>query len=306
MSKISNSNVLVGGSVSASQINNKFSDVATATATIDANNVSYEGIDSTQLKQSYLIVRRGYADNEVTNATSGIAYSMLKNGSVGSGAQAVSHVGSTSGSTGLLLDFSSDPLRLKAGDLLRVWHACHLFKHEWGDYIATGRGAYSSGTVKHVMTTFPMWATSSVFSKSGTATTGFEPFPGWSNQWTRSTMSGGDPIEVQQPGMSGSSYNSRSYGLALYPLHGVKISSSEMRTRYTGGSALNYVHQGSDLLVYGIRVFTVGPLRYERYSSSGADYLSLTEATTAHAANFNNAYFSTGHVGFMQMRGGSF
>ena len=304
MSNISNNNVVVGSTANASEANSKFSDTATATSSIDENNVSYEGIDSAQLKNNYLVVRRGYVDNGVTDATAGIAYSALKNGSAGSGIKPVGHVDTTANSTGLLFDFGTVPLTLKDGDILRLWHSCHLYKHEYGDYIATGGGAYTSGTVKDVMTTFPMWAITPTFSKTGSSSTGFEPFPGWSTQWTRSTSSGGNPIQVQQPGMSGSSYNSRSYGLAVYPLHGVKISSSEMRTRYTGGSTLNYLHKGSDLTVYAMRIFTVGPVIYQRYSSGGVDFLSMTETSTATGANFANVYFSIGHFGFMQMRGG--
>ena len=302
MSKISNSNVLTGNPASSSATNTKFSDVTTATGDIDEQNVAYQGIDSGQLKDNYIVVKRGFVSNDSSGSTT--PYSALKDGSFGSGVQAVSHVGSTANSTGLLLDFSSDPMVLKDGDLLRVWHSLSLFKHEWGDYISVAGGAYASGGAHYVTTTFPMWATSSTFTASGTGT-GFEPFPGWSTQWTRSTMSGGDPIQVQQPGMSGSSYNSRSYGLALYNLHGVRMSSSELRVRHSGGSTLNYLHQGSDLTIYAIRVFTVGPVYYQRYSSSGADFLSMTEATTAHAANFNNFYFGHGQIGFMQMRGGS-
>ena len=302
MSMISNTNVLTGTTVSSSSVNNKFSDVAAATGDIDASNVRYEGIDSAQLKNNYLVVRSGYVHNEVPSSATDTPYSALKDGSLNSGVQAVSHVGSTANSTGLLLDFSSVPLTLQDGDLLRVWHSCHLYKHEYGEYITTGGGAYNN--VDYVFTTFPMLSTVSTFSKSGTSSSGFEPFPGWSDQWNRSTMSGGDPIQIQQPGMSGSAYNSRSYGLALYPLHGTKISSSEMRTRYTGGSTLNYLHKGSSLTVYAIRIFTVGPVFYERYSSAGVDFLSFTEASTAHGAAFSNAHFSYGHVGFMQMRGG--
>ena len=305
MSKVSNSNVIVGSPVSASSINSKFSDVVTATSSIDENNLSYGAVDSVQLKDNYIVVKRGFVDNDSAGSTT--PYSALKDGSHGSGVQAVSHVGSTANSTGLLLDFSSSPMVLKDGDLLRVWHSLSLYKHEWGDYInpsAGAGGAYTSGSVHYVTTTFPMWATSSTFTASGTGT-GFEPFPGWSTQWTRSTMSGGDPIQVQQPGMSGSSYNSRSYGLALYNLHGVRMSGSELRVRHSGGSTLNYVHQGSDLTIYAIRVFTVGPVHYQRYSSSGVDFLSMTEAATAIGANFRNFYFGRGQIGFMQMRGGS-
>ena len=302
MSKISNSNVLTGNPASSSATNTKFSDVTTATGDIDEQNVAYQGVDSGQLKDNYIVVKRGFVSNDTEGSTT--PYSALKDGSYGSGVQAVGHVGSTANSTGLLLDFSSEPMVLKDGDLLRVWHSLSLFKHEWGDYISVAGGAYASGGAHYVTTTFPMWSTNSSFSKTGPTAVGFEPFPGWSTQWTRTTMSGGDPIEVQQPGMSGSSYNSRSYGLALYNLHGVRMSSSELRVRHTGGSTLNYVHQGTDLTVYAIRVFTVGPVHYQRYSSSGADFLSMTEATTAHAAYFNNFYFGRGQIGFMQMRGG--
>ena len=310
MSKISNSNVLTGDTASSSATNTKFSDVATATSSIDANNVRYEGVDNIQLKDNYLVVRRGYVDNEVTDATAGVAYSALNNGAVDSGLQAVGHVGSTKYSTGMLLDFSSDPLVLKDGDLLRIWHSCHLFNHEYGQMLSIGTGAYTGGLDKHVFTTFPMWSIGPTFSKTASASapsgTGFEPFPGWNTEWT-STMSGSpsSPIQIQQPGMSGSSYNSLTYGLALYPLHGVSISSSEMRVRYTGGSTLNYLHQGSNLTVYGIRIFTLGPVYYDRYTSGSTTYLAFKEASTAIASAFNNVYFSMGHIGFMQMRGGS-
>jgi len=53
-----------------------------------------------------------------------------------------------------------------------------------------------------------------------------------------------------------------------------------------------------------MRIFTVGPVIYQRYSSGGVDFLSMTETSTATGANFANVYFSIGHFGFMQMRGG--
>ena len=178
MSKISNSNVLTGDAASASATNTKFSDVATATSSIDANNVRYEGVDNIQLKDNYLVVRRGYVDNEVTNATAGVAYTTVKDGGFASGVQAINHVGSTAASTGLLLDFRSNPLTLKDGDLLRIWHSCHLYKHEYGDFIKVGGGGYSGGIKPYVFTTFPMWSTAPTFSKPGTTIVGFEPFPG--------------------------------------------------------------------------------------------------------------------------------
>ena len=55
MSKISNSNVLIGDRADSAATNAKFSDVATATSSIDADNVRYEGIDNTQLKNNYLV-----------------------------------------------------------------------------------------------------------------------------------------------------------------------------------------------------------------------------------------------------------
>ena len=304
MSKVSNSNVSIGSTASSSETNAKFSDVAAATGTIDAGNVRYEGIDSTQLKDNYLIVRRGYVDNEVTDATAGVAYSMLRDGSFGSGAQAVNHVGSTADSTGLLLDFSSNPLTLKDGDLLRIWHSCHLYKHEYGNYIYTPGGGYVGGGTAYLCATYPVWSLTPSFAASGTTPTGFESFPGLSTNWVNTTLGSGHPTMIQQPEYGGS-YNKRGYGLALYPLHGVKIGTSDMRVRYTGGSTLNYQHSGSDLKVYALRIFFLGPVYYQRYNDAGSDFLSFTTSNVATGALFNNAYISHGHVGFMQMRGGS-
>jgi len=302
MSKISNSNVLIGSTASAASANAKFSDVVTATNDIDAANVAYQGIDTKQLKDNYLIERRGYVDNGVTNATAGVAYNMVKDGSFNSGAQAVNHVGSTAASTGLLLDFSSNPLTLKDGDMLRVWHSCHLYKHEYGNFISGAGGSYA-GNVFYACATYPVWALTPAFAASGTTPTGFESFPGLSTSWVNTTLGSSQPIMIQQPDYSGS-YNKRGYGIALYPLHGTKIGTSEMRTRYTGGSTLNYLHSGSDLTVYAMRVFFLGPLQYHRYNYGGADFLSFTASNTSVGANFNNAYISHGHIGFMQMRGG--
>ena len=308
MSKLSNSNVLINSVASASVVNDKFSDVNTATSDIDANNVAYQGVDTGQLKDNYLIVRRGYVDNEVTSASAGMPYNAVVDGSFMSGSQPIDHVGSTAGSTGLLLDFSSNPLVLKDGDLLRIWHSCHLYKHEYGNLILTANGGYTSpaGSVGHLVAcTYPMWSLRSDWN-TVPAATGFEPFPGWEEKWRQSTWgsAAGEQVQIQQPTYSGT-YNSRCYGLAVYPLHGSKISSSEMRCRYTGGSTLNYQHSGSDLTVYAMRVFFLGPMRYVRYSSSGVDFLAYMSINSSIAANFNQIYFSHGHVGFMQMRGGS-
>lgn len=306
MSTITNANVLVGETASSSGTDTKFSDVATATSSIDERNVRYEGLDSVNMTSNFVVVRRGYIDNEVTNATAGIAYSALKAGGANSGVQAVDHVDTTASSTGLLLDFSSFPLTLKDGDLLRIWHSCHLYKHENGNMIS----GYSSGPPASyivspvVMTTFPGIARGPVFGKTGGSLTGWEVFPGWDTAWMNSTDSGSQIKLVNGPA---SSTNSRSYGLAQYPHHGTKISSSEMRVRYTGGSTLNYLHQGSDTLVYGIRVFMYGPVIYNPITpaSSGAASYSFASSTTGAAASVANYYISHGHIGFMQMRGGS-
>jgi len=306
MSTITNANVLVGETTSSSGTDTKFSDVATATSSIDERNVRYEGLDSVNMTSNFVVVRRGYIDNEVTNATAGIAYSALKAGGANSGVQAVDHVDTTASSTGLLLDFSSFPLTLKDGDLLRIWHSCHLYKHENGNMISS----YSSGPPASyiasplAMVTFPGIARGPVFGKTGGSLTGWEVFPGWDTAWMNSTDSGSQIKLVNGPA---SSTNSRSYGLAQYPLHGTKISSSEMRVRYTGGSTLNYLHQGSDTLVYGIRVFMYGSVIYNSIApaTSGAASYSFISGNTAAAANFVNYYISHGHIGFMQMRGGS-
>lgn len=306
MSTITNSNVLVGDVVSSSVIDSKFSDVATATSSIDEKNVRYEGLDSVNMTSNFIVVRRGYIDNEVTDATAGVAYSALKAGGANSGVQAVDHVGSTASSTGLLLDFSSMPLSVQEGDLLRIWHSCHLYKHENGNMISS----YSSGPPASyivspaAMVTFPGIARSSTFGKTGGSLTGWEAFPGWDTAWMNSTDSGSQLKMVNGPT---SSSGSRSYGLAQYPLHGTKISSSEMRVRYTGGSTLNYIHKGSPMLVYGLRVFMYGSVIYNSIApaSSGAASYSFISASSASAANFANYYISHGHIGFMQMRGGS-
>lgn len=308
MSKISNSNVLVGSGADAAPTNTKFSDVATATGDIDANNVAYQGIDSGQLKDNYLVVRRGYVDNGVTDATAAIAYPALKAGGANSGVQSVDHVGSTTSSTGLLIDLSSNPLVLKDGDILRIWHSCHLYKHEHGNMI-TG---YSSGppaayvVSQSSMVTFPgiAWGTGGAsFGKTGGSLHGWEAFPGWDQNWMNSTDSGQEVKFISGP--SDTTY--RSYGLAKYPLHGAKISSTEMRTRYTGGSALNYVHSGSEVYVWGLRVFMYGPVAYNPLTPASLGYssFSMVSSTTAFGALVDNFHISMGHIGFMQMRGGT-
>ena len=308
MSKISNSNVLTGGTATAAEANAKFSDVATATSDIDGDNVAYQGIDANQLKDNYLVVKCGYVDNGVTNATAGMPYNAFVDGTSMTGSQPIDHYGTTANSTGMLLDFSSDPLVLKDGDLLRVWHGCHLYKHEYGNLILVGNGAYVSpaGRVGNaVACTYPMWALRSDWAVIPAAN-GFEPFPGWEEKWRQSTWgsASGEQVQIQQPTYSGS-YNSRCYGLALHQLHGTRISSSEMRVRHTGGSTLNYIHQGSDLRVYAMRVFFLGPMMYIRYTATGVDFLAFRSIGKSTAANFNQIYFSHGHVGFMQMRGGN-
>ena len=296
MSKVSNTNVIVGDTVSTSEVDAKFSDVNTATSSINAENVSYQGVDYVNLKSNYLVVKSGYVDNEVTSATAAMSYSVVKDGSAGSGAQPLDHLGSTANSTGLLLDFRADPLVLKDGDLLRVWHACHLYKHEWGNFLYIPTGAY--GIENLCAATYPMLSFDSNLS-----TPNFLPFPGISGGWMDSTDSGAEKIEIQQPDYSGSA-NHRSYGVALYPLHGTKIGTTEMRVRYTGGSTLNYQHQGSDITIYGIRVFLYAALHYKMQSSGSDGYLAFESSSSTHGTNLNNLYFSHGHIGFMQMRGG--
>ena len=296
MSKVSNTNVIVGDTVSTSEVDAKFSDVNTATSSINAENVSYQGVDHMNLKSNYLVVKSGYVDNGVTDATAAMPYSVVKNGSAGSGAQPLSHLGSTASSTGLLLDFRADPLVLKDGDLLRVWHACHLYKHEWGNFLYIKTGAY--GIENLCAATYPMLSYDSNLS-----TPNFLPFPGISGGWMDNTDSGAEKIEIQQPDYSGSD-NYRSYGVALYPLHGTKIGTTEMRVRYTGGSTLNYQHQGSDITIYGIRVFLYAALHYKMQSSGSDGYLAFESSSSTYGTNFNNLYFSHGHIGFMQMRGG--
>ena len=54
-----------------------------------------------------------------------------------------------------------------------------------------------------------------------------------------------------------------------------------------------------------MRVFFLGPMMYIRYTATGVDFLAFRSIGKSTAANFNQIYFSHGHVGFMQMRGGN-
>ena len=107
MATISNTNVGPAGQViSSTTVNAKFTDVATATATLDVNNVRSEGVDRRTLAASRT---EPLAHMSYTNVTGTQAYTS----NTGEAPFSITH----GGGSGLLL---TPNFTLKAGDLLRI------------------------------------------------------------------------------------------------------------------------------------------------------------------------------------------
>jgi len=142
MGTINNTNVGPAGEIiSKSAVNTKFSDVATATGTLDANNVRSEGVDRRTLgaARTEPIVKFDYVDN-------GSGAAPVYSGQTGQGKFEI---------VNLLLNWTSAPVEMKIGDLLRINFTIRLETHNDPNYLANFVAADSSDSVGIIF--YPVW-----------------------------------------------------------------------------------------------------------------------------------------------------
>ena len=109
MSRISNNDFIPGTTVSSTAVASKFTDIQTATGSLDETNLSNGSVDTTHLSNTSLFV-----------ASSGVAWE-----SSGFAASYGNHVNNTALQpidTIITLDFNSNPTTVAIGDLLRVYY----------------------------------------------------------------------------------------------------------------------------------------------------------------------------------------
>ena len=267
MGTISNSNVGPAGQViSTTTVNAKFTDVATATGTIDANNVRSEGVDRRTLAASRTepIVKFDYDDNGTgpavtyTGQTGRVPFEVLI----------------------LILDWTAAPVVMKAGDLLRINFTVRLDTHNDPNYLANFVTADSSDSVGVIF--YPVWDIGS----------GWAVLP---NQATiNSTYVGGTPyIPIN-------STDKRTDSVAWCSMEG--IHGTPIQTDRTIHGSCYILHSGGDETIEKIRINGRGPVAF--HQRGGAASIEMNDWTIDPYAvpfGFNAAQPMTFTVGYGQL-----
>ena len=146
MATISNTNVGPAGQViTTAAVDAKFTDIATATGTLDVNNVRSEGVDRRTLDPSRT-EPVGYVDY-VSNSGSAFPYT----GQTGRVPFEVNHAND------LLLDWTGSPVALSDGDLLRINFKVYFHSHTKNTYKAFASGATATASDSVGIIFYPVW-----------------------------------------------------------------------------------------------------------------------------------------------------
>lgn len=226
MSKIKNNNFVEGTVISSTDVNDKFTDVATATSAINEENVRNEGID-----------RKNISDNGITkewfihqnNATTGTTYA----GQTGASAFAINH------NNDLEISFGASGITLSDGDMLRLQYAVRLESN-----------TFTPGPIsqRHFILVFPAWDITS------NALANYEVFPDHVDMLQVAGAATNYPIEDAGGG-------TENYTDGYCPSQCWTLGSAgTFYTKRTLHGSLSYIHSGNDQVVYGIRLYGRGPL----------------------------------------------
>ena len=116
-----------GGTVTHTEMNNKFTDAATESANINADNVRNEGIDRINITGTPVLKGLAYSYNNYRNASAGgFAYTFFTDDTRGAGEKSLhqlTHTGTGGESVLYLTDdgtSSGNPVTYSSGDLIRI------------------------------------------------------------------------------------------------------------------------------------------------------------------------------------------
>jgi len=243
MSKIINDNFIAGETVSLADTNAKFSDIETATATINEQNVRSEGVDRRTLKaHAYStgrmepLVYMDYFSNGV--GTSAGAY----NGQDGQAAFPLLNGSPTE------MDWTAlagGGVTLTAGDIIRIHFGVFLTKHDDVGYDPAGASTTSSANLSDAIGVvfFPMWDIGA----------------GWATVTNQVNLN--NTVTAPHSFTIDGSTN-RTDGVAWVSLEGWSDVNFMYPARMVHGM-LCYQHTGADITIEKLRIHGRGPVVYQ-------------------------------------------
>lgn len=239
MSTISTTNFEAGETTNRTDANNKFSAVATATGSINEENVRSEGID----RRTLATVASGRTEPIVF-----IDYDDRNNSA------ATTHAAQTGASSVVLsnvaLDMTSSPVTVKAGDLIRIHYTAMLTSINDGAYATFGAagndgGSRASNPADAIgVVFFPTWQLS-----SGGAFSALTNEANWLSSLTAPA------------GITINNTTAKSDSIAFCSMEGV-LDTNCFPNRQVHG-CWNYKHTGADITLYQIQLNMRGPMVYQ-------------------------------------------
>lgn len=225
MSRITNASFTPGTVISSTDVNAKFTDVATASASIDEDNVRNEGIDRINIDDTGMVK---YWYTTTNAATSGTLYSEDE-----LDAFAISHDGD------MELDFGAAGITLADGEMLRLKYTLNVEK-----VLKTG----SAVTQYDLFCAFPTW------DITDNTLANYEALPDHLDLLPTIAAATNFPIEDA----GGGTLNLTS-GYTVWPLIGAADVPGYAihRTALGNWSYLN--DTGGNIIIYGIRLYGRGP-----------------------------------------------
>lgn len=308
MSTISTTNFEAGETTNRTDANNKFSAVATATGSINEDNVRSEGIDQRQLAPHVYpggrlepIVYADYTTNCASSITSNTYTDSGSTPTDGTGAFYISH------GDGLHLNWtalSGGGVVVKAGDLIRIHFDIFLEKINDPGYASNGpAGPKAGGRLNNRpdpigILFFPLWKINGAAS--------FTNLTNEADLDNTITAPAGIPFN--------NTANTKVDSVAFCSMEGY-LDTDCFPVRTVHGS-WNYVHTGADITINEIKLYARGPVVYQFDSTSSTrvfhapvwgtgryanNYLDIPASG---ASNFNIT-LGNGHLGAVIMRGDS-
>ena len=272
MSRIVNTNFSkVYGVATHSDMNKKFSDIVTATATINEANVRSEGIDRRNLSTLAIIKEIEYTTN---NAVGPTTYTQD-----GTATFKIDH------DDDVEISFGATGITLKAGDLVRVHFNCCLDTTEF---------ELTTSTASWALMVFPAWDITS------NALTDYQMLPDEVDLFCAAPS---DPYPYGIAGGFDPTNNGNTNSIVTIPLIGYNNGVDFTAYRNEHGSFI-YQHAGADLQVYGIRLYGRGPLYYGHHGTPLADGRAFVYEPSALGVTFD-LHISNAQLGFIVMQKGS-
>jgi hypothetical protein len=222
---------------SATDMNTKLTDVASASAGLDDDNVRGEGIDRRNLGATALLKSIEWTTNDATTSTTYAA----EDGGLPFEINHGSDLRQGYGPTGITIE---------DGDLIRVKFSVYV--DEVSQVLTTTLAAYC-------LLIFPTW------DITDATLTNFECFPDKADLFRTAVA----PYPVDISGGFGETDISTS-GIALYPITGYDTGATIEVKKNMHGSLI-YQHSGASVTLYGIRIYGRGPMHYEHHGTPGAD-----------------------------------